>query len=234
MVANDQIKYIQQVVGTLMFYAHAIEATMLVALTTISQQQSKSTQSTINALNQLMDYCHTHPNAILIFYASDMVLKVHTDASYLSEQNARSRIAGHFYLGNKPLLKMCNNGAVLNVSTILKVVVSSAAEAEYGGIFHNAKLAVPMRTTLEELGHIQQQTPICTDNSTAAGIANKIVKQKRSRAMDMGYHWIQDRIKQRQFLVHWKPGQMNKADYFSKHHIPGHHKLMRPHYLQCN
>ena len=60
-----------------------------------------------------------------------------------------------------------NNGAVLNVSKVLKAVMSLAAEAELGaGLFYNAKIAVPMRKTLEELGHPQPATPVQTDNST--------------------------------------------------------------------
>jgi hypothetical protein len=40
------------------------------------------------------------------------------------------------------------------------------------------------------LGHQQPATPLRTDNSTAFGILNETIKQKRSKAMDMGYHWI--------------------------------------------
>ena len=59
----------------------------------------------------------------------------------------------------------------------------------------------------------------------------KPCKQQRSRAMDMRYYWLQDRVKQKQFKVHWKPGITNLADYPSKHHAPIHHQRMRPIYL---
>ena len=67
-----------------------------------------------------------------------MVLKIHSDALYWLEPSTRSRVGGHFYLGSKPILTTSDNGAVLNVSTVIKKVVSSAADAEYGGIYHNA------------------------------------------------------------------------------------------------
>ena len=59
--------------------------------------------------------------------------------------------------------------------------MSSAAEAECAGLYLNAHESVPMRTKLIELDHPQPKdyTPICTDNSTAAGIMNKTVKQKK-------------------------------------------------------
>jgi hypothetical protein len=117
-------------------------------------------------------------------------------ASYLNAPHARSRIRGHHYLSNAPPRADINNGAILNPSSVLNVVVSSAAEAEYAALFENGKAGILERTTLEELGHTQGPTWINTDNSTACGIANNSVKQQRSRAMDMRFHWIRDRVKQ--------------------------------------
>jgi hypothetical protein len=45
--------------------------------------------------------------------------------------------------------------------------------------------------------------------------------------MDMLYHWITDRIRQKQFDVYWRPGRENLADYHTKHHSAKHHKYMR-------
>ena len=119
----------------------------------------------------------------------------------------------------------------LNPTGVLKVVVSSAAEAEIGALFVNAKEAEPIRTALEELGYPQNATPIQTDNSTAYGIVNETIKQRRSRAIDMRFYWLQDRVKQGHFRVYWAPGDDNLADYFTKHHSPAHHERMRPKYI---
>ena len=110
-------------------------------------------------------------------------------------------------------------------------MVSSAAEAELAALFHNGKESCPIRTTLEELGHPQPPTAIQTDNSTACGIANDSVKQKKSKAMDMRFYWLRDRVRQGQFLIFWKKGKLNKADYFTKHHPASHHKAIRSSYL---
>ena len=81
------------------------------------------------------------------------------------------------------------------------------------------------------MGYPQTTTTIVTDNSTASGIANDTIKQQRSRAIDMRYHWIRDRVVQGQFKVTWKPGKENKADYYTKHHAGAHHQRVRPQYL---
>ena len=111
--------------------------------------------------------------------------------------------------------------------------MSSAAEAETGGLFLAAQRACPIRVTLVELGHPQPKngTPLFNDNSTATGILTSSLRQKFSKAFDMRFHWLRDRIDQRQFQLFWRKGQHNMADYFTKHHPPWHHRLMRYKYL---
>ena len=111
----------------------------------------------------------------------------------------------------------------------MRNVMASAAEAETGGLFVNGQAGQPIIITLEEMGHKQPgPTPICTDNTTADGIANETVKAKRTKAMDMRFYWIIDRVRQGQCRAHWKRGTGNLADYFTKHHPPAHHIEKRP------
>ena len=97
----------------------------------------------------------------------------------------------------------------------------------------NAQEAILFITTLEELGHKQQPIPLQTDNSTANGIMNRTIKQKRSKAFDMRHWWLVDRCDQGQFKVYWAPGKLSLADYFTKRHPASHHAALRPIYL-CN
>jgi hypothetical protein len=119
------------------------------------------------------------------------------------------------------------NGSIRNVASIIKNMVASAAESEVGACFHNAQSGAPLRVTLTELGHTQPPTPLRTDNSTAFGILNETIKQKLSKAMDMRYHWLTDRVRQKQFDVYWRPGRENLGGYHTKHHSAQHHKYMR-------
>jgi hypothetical protein len=113
-----------------------------------------------------------------------------------------------------------------------EVLLASATEAEFAAVYLNSKESCPIRICLEELGHPQPPTPIQTDNSTAAGIANDTVKQKRSKAIDMRFYWIRDRVHQGHFHVYyWRKGSLNRADYFSKHHPATHHQQIRSSYL---
>jgi hypothetical protein len=105
-------------------------------------------------------YCN--PDAKIRYPASDMILNVHSDASYLSAPRAHSRAGGYFFLGSIPAngdpIKL--NGAIHITCTILKLVAASAAKAELGALFLNAQEAKILRLTLDELGHPQPPTPI--------------------------------------------------------------------------
>jgi hypothetical protein len=159
-----------------------------------------------------------------------MQLKIHSDASYLSEPKAKSRIGVYFYLGNNTnsRMKALYNCPLFCYTTVLKHVVSSFAEAEFGALFVNAKEGTITRTTITEMGHNQDVTELKTDNTTADCIINNTVQQKRSKAMDMRFYWVKDRAEQDQFNVSWAPGDTNMGDYFTKHHSPVHRKRMIP------
>jgi hypothetical protein len=179
-----------------------------------------------------LKYCATHPYATLCYRASDLILHIHSDAACVNETKARSHVGGHHFLGDRASpINQPNNPAILNIAKILKHAVSSTAEAEVWATFLNGKEAVVVRTTLAEMGHLQPATPMQVNNSTANGILNGNVKQQRSHAMDVHFYWMKDRTQQGQFHVFWAPGCNNLADYFTKHHLPAHHHLMRPLYL---
>jgi len=112
--------------------------------------------------------------------------------------------------------------------------MSSVQESETGSGFINAKDAVPMQTTLEEMGHKQGPTPIQFDNKCAVGIITDTVVQHRSKAMDMRFYWLRDRQRQGQFHVYRKSAPSNLADYPSKHHPTKHHITVRPTYVLNN
>ena len=229
-----ETKFIQEVVGVLGWYARAVDCTILCAVNKLASRQARPTEAVLSDTMQLLQYLATHPDATIVFRPSEMQLAVHSDASYLSETQARSRAAGLFVLTyrNKLGHADANNGPIDCMSSMIKSVVSSAFEAEYAAMFMNGQNAEPIRNTLEDLGYPQGATPIISDNECAVGIANRTVKQKRSKATDMKYHWIRDRVDQGHFVVSWAPGPTNLADYFTKNHPASHHKLMRSKYVE--
>jgi hypothetical protein len=122
----------------------------------LASEQSNATEVTADKVIKLLNYCNTHPETKIRHHASDMILHIHSDASYLSENEVKSRAVGFLYIGNTTKKdKKLTNGAILIGSKVLKHVMSSAAGAEIGAVFINAKEGAVLRKTLEELGHKQ-------------------------------------------------------------------------------
>ena len=92
-----------------------------------------------------------------------------------------------------------NNGAFLNVSQIIKSVMSSAAEAKLGALFINCREEISAQHALEIMGHKQPPTPVQTNNTTALGVFSKSIASKLLKSMDMKLHWLRCRIAQKQF-----------------------------------
>ncbi len=184
----------------------------------------------METIKQLLDYCSTQEEAIITYNASKMILAVHSNAGYCNEKNAHSQAVGHFFLSNDEPFPP-NNGPILTQASIIKAVMSSAAEVELGALFLNAKEAVYLRQILTEMGHPQPRTPIQMDNTTAEGVINNKIQPKRTKAMDMHFHLLRDRKTQGHFRIYWRPGGTNLVDYFTKHHPPAHHVNVRAEFL---
>ena len=168
----------------------------------------------------------TYPNDGITYRASDMVLAAHSDAGFLNESKARSRVDGLIFLSeDDPIPRF--NGPILGIAQIIKFVVTSAAEAELAGLYINAKELIPLRHTLEAMGWPQPKTPVQTDNSTASGVVNKTIIPRKMKSMDMRLWWLRDRESQGQFRFYWDKGSNNWADYHTKHHPPIYHESNR-------
>jgi hypothetical protein len=173
-------KRVQKNVGSFLYYAGAVDPTILMVLSEISPQQAAPTENTMKRVNQFLDYMWTHSDAIIRYRASDMILNVHSDASYLSAPKSCSRAGGYFFLGSLPRdgVPIKLNGAIHVTCTILKLVAASTAEAELGALFLNAQEAKVFRLILAKLGHPQPPIPIHIDNTTTVRIVNNTIKRQ--------------------------------------------------------
>ena len=209
-------KNLQQIIGVFLYYARAVDPTMIVAVNKLASQQNNPTSHTAQELDRFLQYAATWPETKQVYYANDMKLIAYSDASHQSESESRSRAGAVFYLGSSNGTTHNIHGILECISVILPTVTASATESEYGALFECGKQAEAIRNLLEDLGHPQGTTNLICDNMCATAIANDSCKQRKSKAIAMRYHWIRDRIKQHHFSVTWKPGIRNLADFFTK------------------
>ena len=136
-------------------------------------------------------------------------------------------MGGHFFCSSN-VEDPPDNDNVLNISKILKAVMSSTTKAELGALYINAWEAIPMQLLLQEMGHKHLPTPIQTGNSTAHRVVTDNIQPQPTKATDMRFHWLHCRNTQSQFQYYWRPGPNNQANYWTKHHCAAHHIKKRP------
>eukprot|EP00804_Cyclotella_cryptica_P014288 CCRYP_018656-RA/>CCRYP_018656-RA protein AED:0.25 eAED:0.42 QI:0/0/0/1/0/0/2/0/273 len=180
----------------------------------------RRTEATNTRVNHLLDYSATYPNDGISYRASNMILAAHSDAAYLNVSKARSCTSTHIIL-SKDIPTPSYNIPIINFAA------SSTAEAELMGLYICAKEMVPLCNSLvDEMGWPQPTSPIQTHNTTALGVANKIITRKM-KSMDMCLWWLRCRKLQVQFCYFWDPSPTNYADYPRKAHSNIYHESMR-------
>ena len=210
------IKWVQEVVGVFLFLARAIDVMSLCALSKLDTQQSAPTENTKSQINHFLRYMSTWSEPSVTFWQSEMILKIDSDGSHQCERNSGSRAATYQYCGNSNDDMI--NGSIYAASTVIQTVTSAVAETEYAATYLACKPGSTIRDTLADMGHPQQATLVTCDNSAAVRIGNGLVNQKRTKAVDMRYHWVRDRVKDSIFKLVWTPGRASISDFFTKIH----------------
>jgi hypothetical protein len=210
----SQAKELQVAIGYLLYYERAVDARLLPATCALSSEQALLASDTMNRPDRLLGYAAAHPNGQKIFLASEMVLRLMSNVSYLSRPRAGSVTASFHYLvdhsNQAPL-----NHPISTHSTRIPVVCSFVTEAEYGGVFAAGRIAINERQILADMGYPQPLTPIYCDNEVAIGLASHSITLM-SKSLDMHFHWLRDHVGQKQFRVIFVPGLQNVADFFTK------------------
>jgi hypothetical protein len=96
------IKRVQQIVGGILYYSWVVDMTVLMALSSIAVEQTTATTRTIQRCIELLDYLAKKSHVQVHLHASDMIMNIHSDASYMLKTKARSSICRHFFMGWMP------------------------------------------------------------------------------------------------------------------------------------
>ena len=220
---------LQKVVGSILYYARAVDSLMLTAVCELSCLQSAPTALTMKKMRRLLGYAAKYPNACVHIVPSEMILRVQSDGSHLSRPNSKSVAGGFHYLGTTDPFFI--NAPIHTQSTTIPVNTAAVSETEYAGCFANGQIAVDERSVLGNLGYPQPPTVILCDNECAMGLASDTARPKKSKAIDSRFDWIKDRVRQLQLIVSFVPGALNLADLYTKSLPKWKHQELAPLYV---
>ena len=130
---ENKQKILQTIVGKFLYYSRDIDPKMLMVLNSLVAVQKNPKIETEKQITHFLNYSVTHPNAITEYRKRVIILHIYSDASYISEPEARSRAGRYFVLGpksNTPIQEMPPDNRPVHVEcSIMRNVMASATEA---------------------------------------------------------------------------------------------------------
>jgi hypothetical protein len=233
----SQIKELQVAVGYLLYYGRSVDPRVLTTTCALASEQASPTLSTMTRLDRLLSFVSAHPHGRKIYRASEMILCVHSDASYLSRPRAPSWVRRWLY----PLHGQPRNDLPRRRPHQPPHLHPLYPHTCRMLLCRGGRIRRPLRGSTRcrgRAGNPRQPRPppipyrhFC-DDEVAIGLANRTVcpKMSKSLSLDMRFHWLRlrDRIDQGQFRVVFVPGKKHLADFFTKALPVARHKVLAP------
>jgi hypothetical protein len=213
----------QMVIGSLLYLMLGTRPDIAFAVTKLAQFAARPSEEHFNKalyicryLRGTSKYCLTYDGT------SSQGLIACTDSDWASDPKHRRSQTGYF-------LKMAG-GAISWTSRAQKTIALSSTEAEYMALSDCSRQVVWMHTLMGELGYHLKPIPICGDNQGSIFIASNPVTEKRSKHIDIRFHYIREVIERKFAEVYFIDGDKNPADLLTKNLGSVKFLLFRPEY----
>ena len=179
------------------------------AVTKLSQFSANPSREHLDKALYICRYLAGTPNYALVFDGpSNKGLVAYTDSDWAADPIKRRSVTGYFF-------KLAN-GIISWQSRSQKTVALSSTEAEYMALSDCSRQAVWMKTVFSELGMPLGPIPICGDNQGSIFISSNPVQERRSKHIDIRYHYVRECIEEQKIKIFFIEGSQNPADLFTK------------------
>ncbi len=199
----------QQVIGSLLYLMLGTRPDIAFAVTKLAQFAANPSKEHLDKARYIVRYlAGTADYALVLNGASNKGLIAYSDSDYASDPiKRRSQTSFMFKLAD---------GIISWMSRAQKTIAHSSTEAEYMALSDCSRQAVWIQNIFSELGLRNQPTPICADNEGAIFIASNPVQERRTKHIDVWYHYARECVEEKRVELVWIPTDENPADMFTK------------------
>jgi hypothetical protein len=213
----------QMVIGSLLYLMLGSRPDIAFAVTKLAQFAARPSEEHFSKALYICRYLRGTSNYCLSYDgASGQGLIAYTDLDWASDPEKRRSQTGYF-------LNLAG-GAISWTSRAQKTIALSSTEAEYMALSDCSRQVVWMHTLMGELGYYLNPVPICGDNQGSIFIASNPVTEKRSKHIDIRFHYIRQVIERKFAEVFFVEGDKNPADLLTKNLGSVKFLLFRPTY----
>lgn len=204
------VKIYQSLIGSLTYLSAASRPDISHIVSKLSQFNSHPHKEHFVAAKNVLRYLKQNPKGTLSFSSSNDLV-CYTDADWGSNVVDRKSFSG--------FVIFLAGGPITWESKKQKIVALSSMEAEYIAMCQGTKEVVYIRSLLAEIGlheFIQSATTIRCDNQSAQFMVENPVAHKRSKHIDIRYHYIREKFENKDIVLEYVSSDTNIADVFTK------------------
>lgn len=204
------VKTYQSLIGGLMYLSVISRPDISHAVSRLSQFASHPHNDHFAAAKHILRYLKGHPQG-KITYSSENGLCCFTDSDWGADSNDRKSYSGcALFFGD---------GLIAWESKKQHVVSLSSMEAEYIALCQGAKEVAFQRSLLQEMGFsefVSGPTTMYCDNQGAEFLVKNPTVHKRSKHIDIRYHYIREKYMDKEVDIEYVPSTENAADILTK------------------
>ena len=159
-------------------------------------------------LNTTTSHCLEYAPARVLTTSFELDICIFTDSDFAADMIDRKSVSG---------LCVFVEGNLLNWLSKRQVTTAlSSTEAEYMALCEAVKEGLHVIYLLRNMFSIKFPVPIYIDNKAAACIAKNDVNNKRTKHIDVRYHFLREHVQNGTFILKYVPSADNFADLFTK------------------
>ena len=208
---NDETLYCkeyQQLIGSLMYLMLGTRPDLAFAITFLSQFSSLPNKSHMQAAKRILRYLKGTSQFSPTFYPDKrLTVTGYVDASYANNLDDRRSYGGYIFKLGKSTISWC--------ATKQKTVALSTTESEYMALSLAAKHGIWIKSFLGEIDVIPEVN-LLGDNQASHFLAKNSGLHKRSKHIDIRYHFIREKLENKELQLEYCTTNDNLADITTK------------------
>lgn len=207
---SNNVPY-REAVGSLVFLASVSRPDIAYAVNVVSRYLNNHNVEHWRAVKRIFSYLKGTAEYGIKYVGggSKSELVGFSDADYAGDIETRRSTTGYVFC--------LTNGAVSWSSQRQKLVTLSTTEAEYVAASAAARESIWLRKLLSDIGcPCEKETTLFVDNQSAIQLVKNPVYHKRTKHIDIRYHFIREKTENGDIAVEYVPSEEQRADIFTK------------------
>ncbi|XP_073816655.1 ecdysteroid phosphate phosphatase isoform X1 [Musca autumnalis] len=206
----DVNKY-QSLIGALNYLSVYSRPDITHIVSKLAQFNSHPEKEHFIAAKHVLRYLKGKPKGTLTYDKNNNGLVLYTDADWGSDVSDRKSYSGFvIFMSGGPVAWESQNQSFVSLSSM---------EAEYVAMCQGTKEIVYQRSLLREIGleeYVRVATVLNCDNQSAQFLVQNPVAHKRSKHIDIRYHYIREKFDNKEITIQYVASEENVADLFTK------------------